>query len=272
MIYLFSSKAETIVKFFEANNIVYTLVDKAAFEQFVTLYEPKVGDLGIVCDFDQFIPESLLQNLLVLNVHFSLLPKYRGAVPVEAAILAGETETGITIQKMVKAMDQGDILLQKTYTIQPEWHSNDLQDYLYSFVPEILGEVIKQQQKDFKFTPQIGKPSYCYKKLLVRENAQLVATNISAEEFVRKVHAFNPEPVTWVKVLHQEKSREMMIKRAEVYPEGGVESGQLQFIKKRGLVMGTKDGAALVTELVLSGSKPLRGGDIVALKGTLTLD
>ncbi|PIY18349.1 hypothetical protein CO112_00610 [Candidatus Dojkabacteria bacterium CG_4_9_14_3_um_filter_150_Dojkabacteria_WS6_41_13] len=272
MIYLFSSKAETIVRYFEANKIVYTLIDKAAFDKFVTSYEPKAGDLGVVCDFDKFISENLLQNLLVLNVHFSLLPKYRGAVPVEAAILAGETETGITIQKMVKAMDQGDILLQRTYVIKPEWYANDLQEYLYFFVPDILGEVVKQQQKEFKFSPQIGEPSYCYKKLLARENAQLRTSEISTTEFVRNVHAFNPEPVTWMKVLHQGKAKEMMIKRAEVYPEVGVRPGELQFINKRGLVIGTKNGAVLVTELVMAGSKPLRGGDIVALKGTLMLD
>lgn len=270
MVYLFSSKAGTIVQYFDANSVDYYLIDKASFEQFEATYKPKAGDLGIVCDFDKFIPESLLQNLLILNVHFSLLPKYRGAVPVEAAILAGETETGITIQKTVKAMDQGNIVLQKKVAIKPDWYANDLQDYLYLLVPDLLGKVLEMQKNGLTYSPQVGEPSYCYKKLLNRENARLLVGENSAIDFVRKVHAFNPEPVTWMQVLHQGKSKEMMVKQVEVYPEGGAKMGELLFVKKRGLVIGTKEGAVLVTELVLAGSNPLRGGDIVALKGSLS--
>lgn len=75
--------------------------------------------LGIVVAYGKFLPTSLIEAFPqgVVNIHYSLLPKYRGASPVEAALLAGETETGVTIQKMVKEMDAGDILAVKTSSI-----------------------------------------------------------------------------------------------------------------------------------------------------------
>jgi methionyl-tRNA formyltransferase len=269
MIYLFSSQPKVLVEYFKRHSQEFTLVEKRDFESFVADYQPKAGDLGIVCDFGLFIPQSLLDQMLVLNVHFSLLPQYRGAIPVEAAILAGEQKTGITIQRMVAKMDRGDILVQQDVKIQQDWTSGDLQEHMYSKLPEVLDKVFSAPQEQWEFTPQQGEGSVCYIRWLDRPNALLKPKELTAKEFVQRVLGYNPEPIAWMEMEKKGEKVEVNILNATLYDESMVPPGQIQFVKKKGVVVGTKDGSVLITELVVAGSKPLRGGDIVALKGIL---
>lgn len=249
----------------------FTLVEKRDFENFVVNYVPVTGDLGIVCDFGLFIPQSLLDQLLVLNVHFSLLPMYRGAIPVEAAILAGDTKTGMTIQRMVEKMDRGDILVQQEVEIRPGWTSGDLQKHMYSKLPEVLDKVFAAPQEQWEFTSQQGEGSVCYIRWLDRPNALLKPKELTAIGFVRRVLGYNPEPLAWMEMEKTGKKVEVNILRTELFEEAVLVQGEIQFVKKKGLAVGTKEGVVLITELVVSGSKLLRGGEIVALKGTISL-
>jgi len=269
MIYLFSSQPKTLIEFFTRKSMKFVLIDKPGFDKFVTEYIPQEEDLGIVCDFGKFIPQALLDRMLFLNVHFSMLPKYRGAIPVEAAILAGERKTGISIQRMVSKMDQGDLLVQHEVEIQPEWTSGELQSQMYAQLPLVLEKVFDKPQKEWKFTPQKGEGSVCYIRWLDRGNAQLKPEELTASEFVSRVLGYNPEPFAWMIMENRGKRVEVNILKAEILGGLELEAGKLQFVKKRGLAVGTKEGTVLITELIVAGSKPLHGGDIVALKGSL---
>ena len=271
MIYLFSSKPQTIAQYFRSSSREYTLVDKDLFNGFLATYNPKPGDLGIVYDFGKIIPEKLLQNLFMVNVHFSLLPKYRGATPVEAAILAKETVTGITIQKMVKAMDAGDIVVTKEVRIDPIWSSGQLQQYMDSLLPDMLDRLLSQPVEKWKFVPQVGEGSICYKVLLNREKAELNFATMDSDEIFARVKAFNPEPYGWIQIKHNTQIKAMNILRVELDPITVLKPKELVFVKKKGVIIGCKLGSVLVTELVIAGSKPLSGGDIVALKGSISL-
>lgn len=271
MLYLFSSKPQTIEKYLREKGILYELVDKERYGVFLQDYIPNSGDLGIVYDFGKIIPDSLLQNLLMLNIHFSLLPKYRGAIPVESAILSGDTETGISIQKMVKGMDAGDLLLTRTVSIEPQWTSGELQAYMDSLLPALLDELFAMPQSEWKFTPQIGEPTFCYIRELTREKAILDFENTTAIELERKIRAYNPEPLAWTRVTRNGKTLEMNILKSETVDGFDLAPKAIAFVKQKGLVIGAKNSALLVNELVISGSKVLRDGDIVALKGTLEL-
>lgn len=271
MIYLFSSQPGVLVEYFEQHAMPFILVEKKDFENFIATHKPTDGDLGIVCDFGLFIPQSLLDQLLVLNVHFSLLPQYRGAIPVEAAILVGDQTAGMTIQRMVAKMDRGDILVQQEIDIQPGWTSGDLQRYMYERLPEVLDKVFAVPQEQWEFTPQQGEGSVCYIRWLDRPNALVKPKELTSGEFVQRVLGYNPEPLAWMQMERRGSKVEVNVLRAELYDGATLEPGELQFVKKKGLAVGTKDGAVIVTELVVAGSKPLRGGDIVALKGSITL-
>lgn len=98
------------------------------------------ADYAIVVAYGKIFPEELIAAFPkgVLNVHYSLLPKYRGATPMEAALLAGDTVTGVTIQKMVRALDAGDILAQEEAPIAPNETARELRPRLITLGAELL--------------------------------------------------------------------------------------------------------------------------------------
>ncbi|MDD2657431.1 MAG: methionyl-tRNA formyltransferase [Candidatus Pacebacteria bacterium] len=101
-------------------------------------------DYAACVAYGKIFPEALIASfpLGVLNVHYSLLPKYRGATPLEAALLAGERETGVTIQKMVLALDAGDIVAQKSIEIAPSETARELRPRLIMLGAELLADTL----------------------------------------------------------------------------------------------------------------------------------
>lgn len=101
-------------------------------------------DYAIVVAYGKIFPEELIATfpLGVLNVHYSLLPKYRGATPLEAALLAGEHETGVSVQKMVRVLDAGDILAQEVTPIAPSETARELRPRLISLGAELLARTL----------------------------------------------------------------------------------------------------------------------------------
>lgn len=97
-------------------------------------------EYAVVVAYGKIFPESLINSFPhgVLNVHYSLLPKYRGATPMEAALLAGDTMTGVTVQKMVKELDAGDIIAQKEIAIEPAETARELRPKLIELGAELL--------------------------------------------------------------------------------------------------------------------------------------
>lgn len=119
----------------EKNNIPYIQTENPDVSKF---------DLSIVVAYGKIIPENILNapRLGSINIHYSLLPKYRGASPVESAILNGETETGITIQKMAFAMDSGPIIAKKEVSILPEETAPELRQRLIKIGGELLVKIL----------------------------------------------------------------------------------------------------------------------------------
>lgn len=102
------------------------------------------NDYAIVVAYGKIFPEALINAFSkgVLNVHYSLLPKYRGATPLEAVLRAGERETGVTIQKMARELDAGDILVQKAVTIAPGETACELRPRLIKFGAALLADTL----------------------------------------------------------------------------------------------------------------------------------
>ena len=107
-------------------------------------------DYAIVVAYGKIFPESLITAFPkgVLNVHYSLLPKHRGATPLEAALLAGDPTTGVTVQKMVKALDAGDIIAQKTTGIAPHETARELRPRLITIGATLLAETLPEYLSD----------------------------------------------------------------------------------------------------------------------------
>ena len=128
-----------------------------------------------------------------INIHPSLLPKYRGPSPITAAILHRDKETGITIQKLGLEMDAGDILAQESFAL----NGNETTESLSQFVSELAAKMLKSLIPDIargfvKSRPQAGEPLYC--SLITKEQGRL-DWNLPAEEIDAQVRAYNPWPL-----------------------------------------------------------------------------
>ncbi len=227
-----------------------TLKDENLVETFKSL-EP---DLFVVAAYGKIIPEGLLllPKLFPINVHASLLPKYRGAAPIQHAIINGETVTGITIMKMDKGMDTGDIVLQRKCDI----NSTDTFDELYYRLAELGAETLMEvldiidqgMEIDFKkqddslatYAPVITK-DFCH-----------IDWNTTSSEIINFVRALTPHPGAYTFY------KDNMIKVWELsdYPiYGNEDNGKVIAVNDDGFAVKTADGALLITKLQQQGGR-----------------
>lgn len=161
-------------------------------------------DLFIVAAYGKIIPDEVI-NLPKhgsLNIHPSLLPKYRGASPIQAAILAGETDTGVTIIKMDHSMDHGPIITQTEYQILPEDTFETLSKILFQESAKLLINNLEKYIKgELGLTPQDdNKATYTWKTNETKEKAYFDIENPPSSEVLdRMARAFYPWPNAWTK-------------------------------------------------------------------------
>ena len=148
-------------------------------------------DYALVVAYGKLFPEELIAAFPkgVLNVHYSLLPKYRGATPLETALLSGESTTGVTIQKMAKEMDAGDIIAQEETTIAPAETARELRPRLILMGAELLATTLPAFERgDITPTPQdASKATRAYK---IKKEDGLLDLSAPAEENWRKYRAY----------------------------------------------------------------------------------
>ena len=152
---------------------------------------------GIVVSYGAILKDQVLESLEWFNLHFSLLPKLRGAAPVQRAILRGEFPTGVTLFKIDEGMDTGPIFSQKLVDIDDLDTHSALQKMAESSIP-LAVELLNDQNPDL--SPQTGTPSHAGK--LRREECELDFSR-TAVDLLRVVRAAYPEPVAWTTHLGQ---------------------------------------------------------------------
>ncbi len=153
------------------------------------------ADLGVVVAFGQLLPEPLLEAVPhgFVNVHFSLLPRWRGAAPVERAMLAGDTETGVCIMKLEAGLDTGPVYARSACAIGGHETAGELRARLVTVGTELLVTTLPSIP-GARPVPQTGAPTYA-DKLTVEEFA--LDFEQSADEIARVVRAGNPRPGAW---------------------------------------------------------------------------
>lgn len=183
----------------------------------VAVYEEVKPELVIVIALGVIFPEEALKIAPTVNVHFSLLPKWRGASPVQSAILAGEEVSGITLQKMVKKLDAGDVLWQMEEEIRGRGTRQ-----LWSDWAEVTAKELPALARDFeklKAVPQDeSEATHCGK--FEKADGEIFPEKESAEEIMRKYHAFDVWPGVFVKT---ELGNVKIIECFEEQTEGCVE-------------------------------------------------
>jgi methionyl-tRNA formyltransferase len=162
------------------------------------------ADVTVVVAYGQILPRDVLEipRLACLNLHASLLPRWRGAAPIQAVIAAGDCETGITAMYMDEGLDTGDILLQRRVEILPNDTGGSLHDRLAQIAPEALLESLRLLSAGN--APRIAQDNAraTYAPKLKREHG-LIDWSESAEAIERKIRAYNPWPGAFMKVDHQ---------------------------------------------------------------------
>ncbi len=221
-------------------------------EQPVTLKDytlPISADINIVCKYGLLIPESILNSAKhgSINTHASLLPKYRGASPIQSVLINGETETGATIMLMDKDMDHGPILMQGKLNILPDENCFELSERLAPLEADLLIKAIP----DFisgKITPQEqnhSEATFC--KELTREDGQVDGSK-TATQIYNLYRGLTPWPGIWT-MWNEKRLKLLKIAPADMK----IEAGKLS-AKDGHLYMGAKDNTAIeIFELQLEG-------------------
>ena len=161
-------------------------------------------DLILVSSYGQMIPKSILDipKKKSLNLHPSLLPKYRGASPIQTAILNGEKTTGITIMKIDEKMDHGPIIAQQETDIKPDDTYESLESRLSEEITKLLIEILPRYFKN-KIKPKIqDEDNATYTKILTRDDGRIDLKE-NVQKIERKVRAFYPWPGTWTEINSQ---------------------------------------------------------------------
>jgi methionyl-tRNA formyltransferase len=200
------------------------------------------AELGVVVAFGQLIPPSVLAALPsgYVNVHFSLLPRWRGAAPVERAILAGDTETGVCLMQLEAGLDTGPVYACRTIPIIADDTAGDLRRRLADLGTELLLAEI-DSVPDGTPTPQKGEETYA-EKLTVEEFA--VDWSHPAIELARLVMAGNPKPGAWTTA----KGARLKLLRATAEPSSAAEAAEPGTLVGPARVA-TGDGVLVLTEV-----------------------
>jgi len=144
------------------------------------------ADTVVVCAYGLLIPDALLERNLWLNVHPSLLPRWRGAAPVERAIMAGDSETGVTIHRTVKELDAGPIAAQRAFPIGTQDDAGSVYERSAALAVELLDEVLPEPD----FTPQDDEDATYAKKITAADRE--LDWDRPPEELLNRIRALSP--------------------------------------------------------------------------------
>jgi len=250
-----SVRGSAVKEFARSKNLEISTPEKLDTDAIKNIKEKK-PDLIIVVAYGKILPKAILEIPCygALNIHGSLLPKYRGPSPIQNAILNGETETGITIIKMDVGVDTGEILVKKEIRIKPDELAPDLSNRLADLAAQAIletirawtGSQIKSQKQDEK------QASYC--QLIERNDGQII-WNESAENIYNKYRALYPWPgifTFWQKHNTPKRLKLVKIRILEDKGERQRHIGEV-FQEKKNIAVQTSSGAVILEMLQLEG-------------------
>ncbi|OYD06413.1 methionyl-tRNA formyltransferase [Paludifilum halophilum] len=251
-------------------------VKKAALELGLTVFQPEKlrdpasvakvldshPDLIVTAAYGQLLPPEVLQAppFGCVNVHASLLPKYRGGAPIHHALIAGEKETGVTIMYMVQALDAGDILTQRSLPIEEDDDVGTLHDKLSHLGADLLVNMLPDLLQG-RINPVPQDPEQAtYAPNIKREDEKIDWTH-PVEAIYNQVRGLSPWPVaftTW-------KEKPLKIWRAKVseIDAKDADPGTVLQADSQGVVVAASDGALTVTELQPAGKKAMSAEEFV---------
>ena len=224
------------------------------------------ADVMVVAAYGLILPQDVLDTPKhgCLNIHASLLPRWRGAAPIQRAIEAGDAETGVCIMQMDIGLDTGDVVSEHRYAIQPTNTANEVHDALMNLGAAAIVADLQQLKTEGRLK-SVKQPEegVTYAQKLSKEEARINWSE-SAAVIERKIRAFNPVPAAWVEY----QGKPMKIWRAEAVAQQG-RAGEVLSCSSDGLIIACGANALKITELQPSGSKRM---DIAAFAAGHTVE
>lgn len=232
--------------------------------EFAHVLPPFQADLFVVVAYGEIIKQHLLDmpRLGCINLHASLLPKYRGAAPIQRCIIEGETDSGVTIMHMVKKMDAGDIIKMVKVPIGKDMTFGELEQELCRVGSPALLEVIQEFEQGIihRTTQDPSKATFAPKIEL--EDCR-IHWERSAQEVHNLVRGVNPYPGAWCQVKVRGKSLRLKVNAAQV--EAGMQGhpGELLSYGAGGLIVSCRHGSVRVLDVQLEGKKAMPAADLM---------
>ena len=227
-----------------------------------TAIETARADVMVVAAYGLILPQWVLDlpRLGCLNIHGSVLPRWRGAAPIHRAIEAGDAETGVTIMQMDAGLDTGDMLLVQTLPINPQDTTESLHDALAALGARLIVQALQQAQTGALQGVAQAADGICYAHKIDKREAALDWTQ-PATTLARRVRAFNPFPVA-SSVLGGETIK---FWRAQALPphSRAAQPGEVIAVSAEGVDIATASGVLRATRLQKAGGKPLEAADFL---------
>ena len=250
----------------------YTPVKEAALKHGIEVYQPRRireaecveklrqynADIMVVIAFGQIIPKEILEMVPYgcVNVHASLLPKYRGAAPIQWSIIDGEAVTGVTTMQMDEGLDTGDMLLKTEVPITAEETGESLHDKLAKAGAALCVETLAKLQEGSIVPKKQGESPTAYAKMLDKKLGNIDWTK-SAVEIERLVRGLN----SWPSAYTYWNKKVVKIWKASVTDENSNEqAGTVVKVEKDGFYVQTGNGLLKVIELQIPGKKRMDAG------------
>jgi methionyl-tRNA formyltransferase len=193
------------------------------------------SEVAVLAAFGKILPKDILDHFKygIFNIHPSLLPKYRGASPVQSAILNGDSQTGVTIIKLDEEMDHGPILAQAKIAITENDTAQSLYEKLFPLGAKLLIEALPSYISGEKQLTEQNHSDATYTKVLTRDDGFIDILSVEPDKFERMVRAYFPWPGVWTKAILNTNSEQKIIKflpNKKIQVEGKGEMSYKDFI------------------------------------------
>lgn len=246
-----------------AQNIPVLQPPRARDENFIAQLRELAPDIIIVVAYGQILPPAILNlpRFGCVNVHTSLLPRFRGASPIQSALLVGDAETGVTIMQMDAGLDTGPILTQAKTEIRDDDNAATLHDRLAQLGAELLVPTVRDFA-DGKISPKPQPADGVTHAAKIKKSDGQLDWNQPARVLWNRLRAFTPWPGTFT-FLPGQPPRLLKILRAEITTQAAA-PGEIISAEKSGIVIGCGADALRILELQIEGGRRMNAAEFLA--------
>jgi methionyl-tRNA formyltransferase len=223
-------------------------------------FRAHLADAAVVVAYGMILPQAILDTLPLgcFNLHGSLLPRWRGAAPIERAIMAGDAETGVMVMKMDAGLDTGDVAMTERIGISDAMTAADLRDALAPLGANLMGRAMGVLEREgLQFKPQDDQGmTYAAK---IEKTETRIDWNRPAHAVLRHIHGLSPFPGAWCEIAIEGEANRTKILRCETADGAGAPGALLD----DRLTVSCKDGAIRVLELQRAGKAPMKASEFL---------